>query len=229
LGEQVAQTLLNLKSLKEQVYDYLRDQLRFGALKPGSLINTEDTAAKLGVSRTPLRDALIQLAMEDFVSIIPRRGVVVRPLTLRDIAEYYQIIGALEGMAVLLSFQSIDPAAITELRRHIAEMKKALANDDFDGYYRMNLRFHDAYLEACRNPKLVQIVNTLKSRLYDFPRKKEFVKEWELRSVREHERFVELLEEGRVKEAAEYLRDVHWSYSVQEPYIRQYYGSAPEA
>jgi DNA-binding GntR family transcriptional regulator len=224
----MAQTLLNLKSLKEQVYDYLREQLRFGALKPGSLINTEETAAKLGVSRTPLRDALIQLAMEDFVSIIPRQGVVVRPLTLRDIEEYYQIIGALESIAVLLSFEKIDPAGITEMRGYIAEMKRALEDDDFDRYYRMNLRFHNTYLQACRNHKLVQIVNTLKSRLYDFPRKREFVKEWELRSMREHERFVELLAEGRAREAAEYVRDVHWSYSVQKPYIRQYYGSAPE-
>jgi DNA-binding GntR family transcriptional regulator len=225
----MAQELLNLKSLKAQVYDYLREQLRFGALKPGSLINTEETAAKLGVSRTPLRDALIQLEKEDFVSIIPRRGVIVRPLMVQDIAEYYQIIGALESTAVLMCFEKIDPARITEMRGHIAEMKRALEDDDFDRYYRMNLRFHDTYLGACRNRKLVEIVNTLKSRLYDFPRKKEFVKEWELRSIREHERFVELLAEGRVREAAEYVRDVHWSYSVQEPYIRQYYGSAPES
>jgi DNA-binding GntR family transcriptional regulator len=225
----VARTLLNLKTLKEQVYEYLREQLRFGALKPGSLINTEETAAKLGVSRTPLRDALIQLEKEDFVSIIPRRGVIVRPLTLRNIADYYQIIGALESTAVLLSFEMVDPAEITEMRGYISGMKRALEEDDFDRYYRMNLRLHDTYLEACRNRKLVEIVNTLKSRLYDFPRKKEFVKEWELRSIREHERFVELLAEGRVREAAEYVRDVHWSYSVQEPYIRQYYGSAPES
>jgi len=225
----MAQALLNLKSLKEQVYDYLRNQLRFGTLKPGSLINTEETAARLGVSRTPLRDALTQLAMEDFVSIIPRRGVVVRPLTLRDIEEYYQIIGALEGMAVLLSSQRIGPSGIAEMRRHITEMKKALENDDFDRYYRMNLDFHDTYLQACGNLKLSRIVNTLKSRLYDFPRKKEFVKEWELRSIREHERFVELLAQGKAGEAAEYVRDVHWSFSVQEPFIRQYYGGAPEA
>ena len=196
---------------------------------PGSLINTEETAARLGVSRTPLRDALTQLAMEDFVSITPRRGVVVRPLTLRDIEEYYQIIGALEGMAVLLSSQRIGPSGIAEMRRHIAEMKKALENDDFDRYYRMNLDFHDTYLQACGNLKLARIVSTLKSRLYDFPRKKEFVKEWELRSIREHERFVELLAQGKAGEAAEYVRDVHWSFSVQEPFIRQYYGGAPEA
>jgi DNA-binding GntR family transcriptional regulator len=225
----MAQTRLNLKTLKEQVYDYLREQLRFGALKPGSLIDTEETAAKLGVSRTPLRDALIQLEKEDFVSIIPRRGVIVRPLTLQNIAEYYQIIGALESTAVLCTFAKVEPAGIMEMRGHIAEMKRALEQDDFDRYYRMNLRFHDTYLGACRNRKLVEIVNSLKSRLYDFPRKKEFVKEWEQRSVGEHERFVELLAEGKVREAAEYVRDVHWSYSVQQPYIRQYYGSSPES
>ena len=222
-------TILNLKSLKEQVYDYLREQLRLGALEPGSPINTVETAAKLGVSRTPLRDALIQLETEDFVSILPRRGVVVRPLTLREIKEYYQIIGTLESLAVLVSFDRIDRVGIEEMRRAVAEMKSALEDDDFDRYYRINLRFHDAYLEPCGNRKLIRIVNTLKSRLYDFPRQREFVKEWELRSIQEHERFVELLAEGRSREAAEFVRDVHWSYDVQEPYIRRYYRNAPEA
>jgi DNA-binding GntR family transcriptional regulator len=225
----MAKTILNLKSLKEQVYDFLREQLRLGALKPGSPINTVETAAKLGVSRTPLRDALIQLEMEDFVSILPRRGVIVRPLTLREIREYYQIIGTLESLAVLVSFESSDCAGIPEMRRAVAGMKRALENDDFDRYYRINLRFHDVYLAPCGNRKLIQIVNTLKSRLYDFPRQREFVKEWELRSIQEHERFVELLAEGRSREAAKFVRDVHWSYSVQEPYIRRYYRDAPEA
>lgn len=69
--------ILNLKSLKEQVYEYLQDQLENGALLPDSSINMGETGQKLGVSRIPLKDALLQLEMERFVSVLPRRGVVV--------------------------------------------------------------------------------------------------------------------------------------------------------
>ena len=73
--------ILNIKSLKEQVYEYLREQMRRGEILPGSAIDMEETSKKLGVSKTPLRDALLQLEMEDFVTILPRRMVVVNSLT----------------------------------------------------------------------------------------------------------------------------------------------------
>jgi len=88
-----ARPLLNIKSLKEQVYEYLREQMRRGDLKPGSVIEMEETSKKLGVSKTPLRDALLQLEMEDFVTILPRRKVVVNVLTLQDIRNYYEVMG----------------------------------------------------------------------------------------------------------------------------------------
>ena len=94
--------ILVIKSLKELVYEYLRDQMRSGDLLPGAMIDMNETAERLGVSKTPLRDALIQLDMEGFVSILPRRGIVVNPLTLKDIRQYYEIIGALESTALLL-------------------------------------------------------------------------------------------------------------------------------
>jgi len=99
--------ILNVKSLKEQVYDYLRDQLRSGQILPGSAVNLDETSRKLGVSRTPLRDALLQLESEGFVTIYPRRGVIVNLLSLGDIRNYYQIIGALESTAILQAFDKI--------------------------------------------------------------------------------------------------------------------------
>src|SRR5512136_3202318 len=93
--------ILNIKSLKEQVYEYLREQMRHGHILPGSVIDMEETSRRLGVSKTPLRDALLQLEMEDFVSILPRRKVVVNVLTEEDIRNYYDIIGALESVALL--------------------------------------------------------------------------------------------------------------------------------
>jgi len=99
--------VLNIKSLKEQVYDFLREQMRRGEILPGSVIDMEETSKILGVSRTPLRDALLQLESEDFVAILPRRKVIVNVLTVQDIKNYYEIIGALESIAIIKSFERL--------------------------------------------------------------------------------------------------------------------------
>ncbi len=218
--------ILNVKSLKEQVYDYLREQLRSGEILPGSAINLDGTSRKLGVSRTPLRDALLQLEAEGFVTIYPRRGVIVNVLSLQDIKNYYQIIGALESTAVLQAFDKIGEDEIRTMEGIIAGMKKAIEFADFDLYYEKNLALHDVYLAGCGNENLVRLVRTLKRRLYDFPRERGFVKEWELASIAEHTELLELLKQRKAAEAATYVRDVHWSYQVQEKYINQYYRRA---
>jgi DNA-binding GntR family transcriptional regulator len=211
------------KSLKEQVYDYLRECLQKGTLEPGSLIDVETTCRKLGVSKTPLREALLQLEMEDFVTILPRRGVVVNPLTLDEIRSYYEIIGALEAKALAASFDRLDPAHLKSMESLADGMDKALAADNFDLYYERNLRFHDVYLKACGNPSLVKVVQTVKKRLYDFPRRVRYVKEWETASVREHRELLRLIGQGRREAAVRFIEDVHWSFRVQEPFIRRYY------
>jgi DNA-binding GntR family transcriptional regulator len=215
--------LLNIKSLKEQVYEYLRDQMRHGGILPGSAIDMEETSKKLGVSKTPLRDALLQLEMEDFVTILPRRMIVVNALTEQDVRNYYEIIGALESMALLKGAERLKPSDIEAMSALNEGMAQAIAAGDFDAYYDKNLTFHDIFLNLCGNARLVKTVNTLKKRLYDFPRLKGFVKEWEETSVGEHRDLIDLLRAGRSQDAANHIRDVHWSFEVQERFVRRYY------
>jgi DNA-binding GntR family transcriptional regulator len=217
--------ILNVKLLKEQVYEYLREQMRSGGILPGSAIDMEETSKKLGVSKTPLRDALLQLEMEDFVTILPRRMVVVKALTEQDIRNYYEIIGALESMALLKAFERITASDIDRLTALNEAMAKAIGEEDFDVYYDRNLAFHNVFLALCGNASLVKIVNNLKKRLYDFPRSKGFVKEWEEASIGEHQTVIDLLRAGRSQDAANHIRDVHWSFEVQERFIRKYYPS----
>lgn len=218
--------LLTIKSLKEQVYEYLREQMRSGLLLPGSVIDMEETSKKLGVSKTPLRDALLQLEMEGFVSILPRRKVIVNVLSLQDIKNMYEIIGALESEALLSALDRLQDSDIRNLDALNREMKEAIDKDDFDLYYEKNLRFHDVFLNRGGNESLVKIVNTLKKRLYDFPRQQGFVKEWEQASIGEHGRLVELIRRKARAEAVAFIRDVHWSFRVQEQYIIKYYTRA---
>ena len=215
--------ILNIKSLKEQVYEYLREQMRTGKILPGSIIDMEETSSKLGVSKTPLRDALLQLEMENFVSILPRRKVVVNVLTETDIRDSYEIIGALESMAILEEFDRISRREIDVMQLLNDAMKRAIEAGDFDLYYEKNLAFHNTFLELSRNEQLIKIVATLKKRLYDFPRSKGFVEEWEQASIAEHQALIDLIRGGHRQEAANHIRDVHWSFKVQEEYIHRYY------
>jgi DNA-binding GntR family transcriptional regulator len=221
--------LLNVKSLKEQVYEYLREQMRKGGLGPGSTIDMEETSKRLGVSKTPLRDALLLLETEGFVSVLPRRKVVVNPLTLQDIQDYYEILGALEATALGASFGRLGPAEIAHMEALNAAMRRAIDGDDFDLYYEKNLAFHDVFLGLSGNDYLKKTVNTLKKRLYDFPRREGFVKEWEQSSIGEHTGLLEAIRRGDREAAVEQIRGVHWSYAVQEKFLVRYYAQAAVA
>jgi DNA-binding GntR family transcriptional regulator len=190
---------------------------------PGSAIDMEETSKKLGVSKTPLRDALLQLEMEDFVTIRPRRMIVVNSLTEKDIRNYYEIIGALESMALLKAFDRLKPSDIEGMQALNDAMREAIAANDFDAYYEKNLDFHNIFLCHCGNDSLIKLVNNMKKRLYDFPRAKGFVKEWEESSILEHQALIDLVRSGRSQAAANHIRDIHWSFKVQEEFVRKYY------
>jgi DNA-binding GntR family transcriptional regulator len=215
--------ILQTRSLREQVYDYLRTEMARGGLKPGTFLDLNDLAATLGVSRTPLREALLHLEAQGFVTVLPRRGFRLNDLTLDDVRHFYDIIGALEAAALRAVGPSLGPADFARMRDLDGVMAAAVAARDFDRYYDANLAFHDVYLRRSDNARLVAQVHLLKQRLYDWPRREAMLQAWEQHSVVEHEDFLRLLEAGRLAEAAAHVQDVHWSFAVQEPFIRAYY------
>lgn len=219
----VAKSILNLTPLKDQVYEYIRNQMRTGKIKPGVFIDMNLTSRKLGVSKTPLRDALIQLEMEGFVKILPRRGILVNMLTIQDIKDYYQILGALESMAVISASGYLKEAEVNKMRKLNEDMQKAIERDNFNTYYEKNLKFHDIYIDLSGNRVLKKTAGTLKKRLYDFPRRAGYVKQWEVASIREHQKLINLIAKRKFIDAANYIRDVHWSFDVQKKYIQKYY------
>ena len=213
------------RSLREEVYEHLRTLMNQGRLRPGHYLDLNALAEEIGISRTPLRDALLRLEAEGFIEIQSRKGVRIAALTLDWIRDIYEILGGLESAALTSVAERITPETTARMRALNEEMVRALDASDFSRFYDANLAFHDAYLSLSTNTPMVRWIHTLKHRLYDFPRLKGFVPEWERSSMGEHEALVELLEQGRVREAADLLRDVHWSFSHQEPYIRRYYAA----
>ena len=185
--------VLTMQSLREQVYIYLREALTSGALKPGEAIRIDDLCEKLGISRTPLREALMQLEWEGFVTILPRRGVRVRKLDLPTIRHLYEIIGALESAVIPLVYSELKLEHLAEMQEHNHAMREALTVDDFETYYSHNLALHNRPLSLSDNHDLKRLISIHRQRLYDFPRRPTFVKEWELASLKEHQQYVDFL------------------------------------
>jgi len=217
------------RSLREQVYDFLRDEMSKGGLQPSAFLDLNELADRLGVSRTPLREALLNLESQGFVTVLPRRGFVINELTLDDIRHFYEIIGALEAAALRSVGYTLVPDDFARMRALDDQMKQAVAARDFDRYYQANLAFHDVYLTRSDNKRLVAQVQLLKRRLYDWPRRQQMLQAWEEHSVVEHEEFLSLLERGLIEAAADHLQHVHWSFTVQERYIRAYYFAGRDA
>ena len=204
--------IFEVRSLREQVYEYLRNEMSHGRLDPGSFINLNEISQRLGISKTPLRDAVIQLECEGFVSILPRRGVVVKKLTIGDVRNILEVVG---------------PEQINRLEEMNRKMIAAVEREDFDTYYRLNIDFHDVFLDLNENADLQRIVTPLKQRLYDFPRRT-YIKEWELINCSEHQKLIEYIREGKPENASQLWRDSHWSFKAYEKFIRRFYADSEE-
>lgn len=209
--------------LRERVYLYLKEQLNRGVLSPGAFMDLKAIGTALGISRTPLRDALIRLEAEGFVTIHSRRGVMVNELDLETVRNAYQLVGALETVAILESGPRMGERDFSIMEELNSGMGEALAKDDFNAYYEQNLAFHCIYIDKSANSELRNLIAMHRERLYDFPRRQAYLKAWELNGVIEHAELLRLLREGNYLAASSYSREVHWSFSRQESFIKEYY------
>jgi DNA-binding GntR family transcriptional regulator len=209
-----------IRSLREEIYEHLRALLTQGRLPRGKFLNLNALAKELGTSRTPLRDALLRLESEGFVDILNRRGVRVRELTLDSIRDIYEIIGGLESSALRTVADQITPEIVAQMDQLNRKAACALDSGDYATAHDANLEFHDSYLGLSANSKMIRWIHILKQRLHDFPRREDPFPEWDQASLAEHRELVRLLQEGKIVEGADFLRDVHWSFSHQERFIR---------
>jgi DNA-binding GntR family transcriptional regulator len=146
-------------------------------------------------------------------------------LTLDEIKDAYEVVGALEGSVILNNFDKIKSSHIIQMEKLNSAQLTALEHEDYDSYYRSNLDFHGVFLSLSENQTLLQMITPFKQRLYDFPRRG-YLKEWEQNNCNEHEQFIELIKQKDRKGAARMIRDVHWSFAVQEKFIRRFYKNA---
>ncbi|MGH8324978.1 MAG: GntR family transcriptional regulator, partial [Steroidobacteraceae bacterium] len=149
------------RPLHEEAIDQLRDLIVRGELMPGSRLNERVLSARLGVSRTPLREAIKLLATEGLVHLLPNRGAVAAPIERERIRETLAVMGALESLAGELACAQASDQAVAEIRALHFEMLAMHARRDLDGYFRHNQAIHLKLVEASGNAVLAQIYRQL--------------------------------------------------------------------
>lgn len=158
----------NYKPLREVVFESVRGAIISGVLKPGERLMEVQLAEKLGVSRTPIREAIRKLELEGLVIMMPRKGAYVADLSIKDITDVLEIRATLEGLASGLAALRITNGEIEQLKLNALQFHKAIEADDFDGILQADIEFHDNIFKATRNEKLLQINNNLREQVQRF-------------------------------------------------------------
>ena len=209
-------------SLRERVYQYLKDAMSAGTLRYGEFLDQDSICETLEVSKTPLRDALIRLEAEGFVTILPRKGVYINPISLDFIKSAYQIIGSIEADCLNEVFNKLTAYHVRLFEASNERQWELLKNNDYTEYYDENIRFHGIFLSLSENILLEQTLIPLRRRLYDFPRR-QYSYEWESMNLYTHQRFIDSVKLGNREAAVSIFRIEHWSYEVHKKYFKLYY------
>ena len=151
-------------TLVDDAYSQLKERIRSNEMPPGFQIPEPELALNLGMSRTPVREALIRLDAEGLIELIPRRGVRVLPVKAEDMQEIYDILQALEPFAAMkLAMRKPGPEALAALEAAVAEMEAAIEAEDLERWAEADDAFHVGLLDALGNKRLSDFI----TRLYD--------------------------------------------------------------
>jgi len=157
----------NYKPLREMVFESLREAIILGRLKPGERLMEIQLAEEMGVSRTPVREAIRKLELEGFVVMVPRKGAYVAGISLKDIADVFEVRAALEGLAAGLAAERITEEEMDELERSLFKISTGV-EEDFNAIVEGDSSFHDLIYKASRNQRLVSIITHLKEQIHRF-------------------------------------------------------------
>ena len=194
--------------LRDVVFNTLRQAILRGELKPGERLMEVQLAKKLGVSRTPIREAIRKLELEGLVLMIPRRGAEVAEITEKSMRDVLEVRRALEVLAVSLSCERITKEQIEELKKAAEEFDRSLTSDDVTRTAEADVNFHDIIYNSTENQRLIQLLNNLGEQMYRY--RVEYLKhrEFHPQISKEHKELITYLEAG-AKEQAEEKIGVH--------------------
>lgn len=193
--------------LRDVVFNTLRQAILKGELEPGERLMEIQLAERLGVSRTPIREAIRKLELEGLVLMIPRKGAEVAKISARSLREVLEVRRALEELAIELACQRMSEEEVGNLQKAQEDFKKAIAEGDAMKIAETDEHYHDVIYEGTQNAKLIQMLNNLREQMYRY--RLEYIKDEDKRKilVLEHEKILKTVRERKVAEAKEAVRE----------------------
>lgn len=189
--------------LRDVVFNTLRQAILRGELKPGERLMEIALSQRLGVSRTPVREAIRMLEQEGLVIMIPRKGAQVAQITEQDLNDVLEVRLGLEELAVRFACERITDEEIKELGLAVKEFEKKMREDDLSAQAEADVKFHEIIYGATHNRRLVQIINNIREQMYRY--RIEYLKDVESRKtlVKEHYEICDALKHRDAEGAVE--------------------------
>lgn len=188
--------------LRDVVFNTLRQAILTGELKPGERLMEIHLADRLGVSRTPIREAIRKLELEGLVTMIPRKGAQVAKITEKNLKDVLEVRRALDVLTVKLACDRMDEETKMELLKACDEFAKVVKKNNTKEITEADVCFHDIILKSTGNDRLLQLVNNLAEQMYRY--RLEYIKDsaYHDRLVKEHEAIYQAIIDGDKEKAA---------------------------
>lgn len=217
VGEKSVKPVLNTATLSQQVYAHLRAGILDNTYAPGTSLPEEALAAKLNVSRVPVREALRRLSAEGLVVIKPRQGATVTQLTAKQFLDAYQVREALEVLAVRLAVPKLTPEDLAELDALQAAMQAAAGADDSNEFFAANAEFHGFLVNKSDNGDLKSMYESLIDRMRRYRTPSLDLRGGMTTSIDEHAAILVAVRNGNADEAAHLIaQHIHVPQGILE-------------
>lgn len=154
------------RAMREIIRDHIVKDILEGRINSGEKLLEAELAKRFKVSRTPVREAFLQLEREGYISLTKNVGAIVRKITTKEVKEIYEILAQLEALAIEMAVDNLTNKDISNLRGLLKNMKKLIKLKDYGSYVKDNLEFHKYFLKKSGNESLYQLVVDLRSRIY---------------------------------------------------------------
>lgn len=211
MGTDFEVTMNEYLPLRDVVFNTLRQAILRGELKPGERLMEIQLANKLGVSRTPIREAIRKLELEGLVLMIPRKGAEVAEITEKNLRDVLEVRCALEELAVQLACARMDEDGISELRAAAVNFENVLESDDITKIAQADVAFHDVIYAATDNRRLIQLLNNLREQMYRYRIEYLKKKECYTQILKEHSQLIESIaqsdEEAATKVTGQHIKN----------------------
>ena len=194
-------TMNEYLKLRDVVFNTLRHAILKGELEPGERLMEIALAQKLGVSRTPIREAIRKLELEGLVVMVPRKGAEVADITEKDLRDVLEVRTALEELSIELAMKNITQDEFEQLKSANETFAKNSEGDDLIKIAESDVAFHEIIYNATGNKRLIQIINNLREQMYRY--RLEYIKDKSSheRLVQEHNRIIEAIQKDNVQDA----------------------------